>query len=353
MLINGKRALAYIQVIEKLTPIDGADRIELAHVLGWQSVVRRGEFHVGDKVVYLEIDSWVPSSVASFLDTPTTKEYNGVRGNKLRTVRLRGALSQGLILPIGDYLSVLAHDVGDDVTELLGIQKWEPPLDLGNSGVIGSWDYRVPKTDQERCQNLDPEFWKGNRDEFTYEVTEKCDGQSITLMYDGALQERIKVFSRNNEISVEPWMQDLLQPFRGYLQDHPTHVFQCELIGPKIQGNPYKLTRRQLLTYDVFDVSTNQYMTPSSVLGLCQINGIPHVPVIFESALRPESSNEALWVAEGESLIRDTPDTASSDDNKAPPREGLVWKRNSPDRMSFKAVSNAYLMGPSNGANRE
>jgi RNA ligase (TIGR02306 family) len=129
------RKLASIQKIEEIRPIEGADAIEHYRVLGWWVVDKKGAHQVGDKVIYVSIDSFIPHDLAPFLSKgQEPKEYEGVKGNRLRTVQLRGALSQGLLLPV----SAVQQDgvggqqypfiEGSDVTDLLGIIKWEPQL---------------------------------------------------------------------------------------------------------------------------------------------------------------------------------------------------------------------------------
>ena len=117
MLDNGQRALAHIEEIISLSPIEGADRIEVAQVLGWKVVVKKGEFQVGEKVVYIEIDSKVPASNPYFA-------FLQDRKYKVKTIKLRGQISQGLIVPM-NVLPRADYNVGDNVTEILGITKIE------------------------------------------------------------------------------------------------------------------------------------------------------------------------------------------------------------------------------------
>ncbi len=165
-----ERKLATIRRIDALNPIEGADRIETATIGGWKVVCQKGLYSVGDLVVYCEIDSWIPTEVAPFL-TPSgrePKEYNRISGEKLRTVKLRGVTSQGLLLPLSETnvmyndstshtnLSELNLEEGADVTELLGILKWEAPIPACLSGMVnGVFPSWIPKTDEERCLSGD------------------------------------------------------------------------------------------------------------------------------------------------------------------------------------------------------
>ena len=120
------RKLATVQTISEIKTHPNADAIELAIIKGWQVVVKKGEFQPGDKVIYLEIDSWVPTEIAPFLTKNLVpREYDGVRGERLRTVKLRGEISQGLVLPLNTLPPAVMDDVdsGTDLTEILGVLK--------------------------------------------------------------------------------------------------------------------------------------------------------------------------------------------------------------------------------------
>lgn len=120
------RKLASIQRIWKIEPIEGADRIELAHVLGWQCVVNKGQFQPMDIAVYFEIDSFLPvRDVFEFMRSSSYKKTDIMgEGFRLRTMRFRGQISQGLLLPVSQFPEIPKNaDVGDDVTELLGVRN--------------------------------------------------------------------------------------------------------------------------------------------------------------------------------------------------------------------------------------
>ena len=156
------RKMASIRKIDDIRPIEGADAIECAVIGGWTVVVKKGEFQPGDLAVYCEIDSWIPTELAPFLSKgKEPREFNGVKGERLKTMKLRGQISQGLLLP----LSVFPHSlgsfyttdktVGEDVSHWLGIQKWEMAVPAQLAGQVrGNFPSAIPKTDQERCQNL-------------------------------------------------------------------------------------------------------------------------------------------------------------------------------------------------------
>jgi RNA ligase (TIGR02306 family) len=196
--------MARVVRIDAINPIEGADQIEVAQIGGWKVVVKKGEYTAGSLAVYCEIDSFIPHSIAPFLTKPGQfpKVYNEVEGQRLRTIRLRGQISQGLLLSMSvrgsDGLVVGAlFTEGDDVTDFLGIQKWEPPQEFRAANAKGSFPYFIPKTDQERIQNLSRSLEKWNAENHQWQVTEKIDGSSMTVFYkDG----EVGVCSRNLEL---------------------------------------------------------------------------------------------------------------------------------------------------------
>jgi RNA ligase (TIGR02306 family) len=182
MIINGERALATIRVVQELRAIPDADAIEAARVDGWWAVVKTGSFNVGDLAIYIEPDAWVPTAIAPFLSKgKKPKVYEGVEGERLRTVRLRKQLSQGLLLSLDDVvfesLGIVVE--GADVTEELGILKWERPIPAQMRGAMaGYFPSFIRKTDQERIQNR-PELLEDQ--DRLWEISLKMDGSSTTI----------------------------------------------------------------------------------------------------------------------------------------------------------------------------
>lgn len=349
------RKLASIRKISAITPIEGASAIELASVDGWKIVIKKGDFAVGDLVVYCEIDSWIPHELAPFLSKgQEPRVYGGVRGERLRSIRLRGQLSQGLLLELTpDVISrlvdseaaALSDYEGDDVTQMLGIQKWEAviPAQLAGS-VKGTFPSFIRKTDQERCQNLLKEIFI-DRPKFEYEVTVKLDGSSCTIYHrDG----EVGVCSRNLElkISEENSGNSLVgMLYKYHLDDGLAKIgrniaLQGEIMGPGIQGNREALKECELFIYDIFDIDTGKYLGAAErVVLLAQISAgsgveIKHAPVLHASAtlgdLGITTIDDMLAAAEGPSLVH-------------PIREGLVFKSTN-GQFSFKAISNKFLL---------
>ena len=184
------RKLATIQKIAEIKAIPDADRIVAYRVNGWWIVDQKDKYKVDDLVVYCEIDSWIPNDIAPFLSKgKEPREFNGVKGEKLRTIKLKKQISQGLILPLSIIPNIpeaeLYFDkegnIGSDVSELLGIQKWEAPVPAQLAGQMkGNFPSRIPKTDQERVQNIPAIIEASYNTGRTFEVTEKLEGSSMT-----------------------------------------------------------------------------------------------------------------------------------------------------------------------------
>jgi len=336
------RKMASIRKIDSVKPIPDADAIECATVGGWQVVIKRDEFKPGDLAIYCEIDSWVPNELAPFLSKgQEPREYNGVLGERLRTVKLRGQVSQGLLLPLGiGVFDVNAElEEGTDVSELLNIQKWEAPIPAQLAGdVEGFFPGYIPKTDQERIQNLSEEFkaWQYDTNK-QWEVTEKLDGSSMTVYFkDG----KFGVCSRNWALKETEgnslWKQARHYNMESVLVNKGNFAVQGELIGEGIQGNPYKLRGQDFYVYDIYDISEQRYLSPAERKAFVERNGLKHVPVIAHNAklhdtLGIDTIEQILKFAEGKSVL-----------NAGTEREGLVFKHNGV--VSFKAISNRFLL---------
>lgn len=324
------RKLASIRKIAAVRPIPEADAIECVTVDGWEVVAKKGEYQVGDLVIYLEIDSWVPNHLAPFLSKgKEPREFNTVKGERLRTVKLRGQISQGLILPYATLGRIAAE--GEDVSEKLGIQKWERPISAQLAGLAkGNFPSFIPKTDQERIQNCKEVL--EDREEL-YEVTIKLDGSSFTAYHrDG----EVGVCSRNLELKESDsnafWRVARKYGVLDLLAQEGNYAIQGELIGPGIQGNQEKLDDIDMYVYDVFDINTQSYLNALDRYALVDKLKLKHVPILGYNKQAPEDLQAALKYAEGTSL------------NPAVNREGVVFKSTRNPSLSFKAISNSWLL---------
>ncbi len=336
------RKLATIRLIDDITPIDGADTIQVATVGGWKVVVRKGEYKIGDRAVYCEIDSFIPSAIAPFLTKAGQypKLFNGVEGERLKTIKLKGQLSQGLLLPLSCHPLMADRMIGDDVSELLNIQKWEAPLPPQLGGQIyGVFPSLVPKTDQERIQNIKDEFEDYKNRLLHFEMTEKLDGSSCTfyLSVDGVFEVCSRNLSLKEATTNSFWKVALRYQVRERMELAGLRgvAIQGELIGEGIQKNRYCIRGQDFFVFDIYDAKEGKYVTGSRRREISATLGLKHVPVISEMGIiHAETTIDDLLVdAEGKSAL-----------NPKTEREGIVFKCVEDPAISFKAISNKFLL---------
>jgi RNA ligase (TIGR02306 family) len=346
------RKLATICRIDELLPIDGADLIQLAKIKGWQCVVKKSEFNVGDLCVYFEIDSHLPIRPEfEILRRNSFKRMGDREGFRIKTIKLRGQLSQGLALPIGDFFDQSSafniFEVGDDVTDRLDVQKYEAAIPTQLAGQVrGNFPGFIKKTDQERCQNLVRDIFVDHINE-KYEVTTKLDGTSFTAFYyDG----RDGVCGRNWELDineenatnslvrmyVDSGLQTILREFGK------NYAVQGELMGPGIQKNREGFTSHKLYIFNIYDIDSGTYVGPEGALMLMSelwflgLNPkmVEYVPVnhmyVTLAELGITNISELLTFAEGPSINHLI-------------REGFVFKSED-GSFSFKVISNKFLL---------
>ncbi len=325
------RKLASIQKIKSLEPIEGADAIEKAQVLGWQLVVKKGEFKIGDFCVYCEIDCIMPNK----------PEYAFLEPRKMRikTVKLRGQVSQGICFP----LSVLPKEVPIsedlDVTEILGVIKYEPPIPASLEGTMkGRFPSFIPKTDETRVQILQ-EFLDQHKGEKCY-ITEKLDGSSVTyFIKDG----EFGVCSRNLEL-IEDDKNSMWQLARELDIENQlrllnkNYALQAEIVGEGIQKNTLKLRGQTVFFFNIFDIDAYKYLDFKEFVSLMETLKLKTVPIIEEEYLLENDINLLVEKSIGKSLI-----------NPKGWREGIVIRSHKEqfiggERFSFKAVNPKFLL---------
>jgi RNA ligase (TIGR02306 family) len=337
------RKLATIRTIDALDPIEGADKIELATVGGWRVVAQKGLYKVGDLAVYFEVDSWMPNTLAPFLTKPGQypKVFEGVEGERLKTIRLRGTLSQGLLMPLDEAVPLGEDQInwseGDNVTEYLGIKKWEKAVPAQLAGLVrGNFPTLIPKTDAERAQNLKREIAAANG--MSVEVTEKLEGSSMTVYQ---LKGEFGVCSRNIDLKRDEnnsfWGTAIKEDIEAKMKtvdEFWDFAIQGELVGPGVQGNIYNLSKLEFRVFDVYNIQAGEYLKPQARRKLIEDMGLKHVPVIHASLELKHTVDELLTMADGKSVMGDV---------TGPLREGLVFKQVD-GGMTFKVVSNEYLL---------
>ncbi len=327
------RRLVTFERIGAIDEIPKADAIEAATIRGWTVVTKKGEFGVGDEVVYFEIDSFLPLDDArfAFLEARGSKTVDGVRGHVLKTAKLRGTYSQGLIMPTANFPEFATGD--GPLEDRIGVTKYEPPIPESMSGEIaGPFPSKfAPKTDAERVQNLGDVF-DTLRTEHTWIATEKIDGTSTTYINDdGAL----RVCGRNWELArgnSTPWrIADEL----GMLSRLPAgFAVQGELFGEGIRSNPLGVKGVRFLAFSV--LKEGRYLPRGAWPDELREFAVP----VLDVAL-PDSVAETVEQADDlKSVV-------------APGRlaEGIVWHAADgghifelDGRSCFKAISNKWLL---------
>lgn len=339
------RALATIEQIAEIAPIPDADAIVRARVRGWDVVVKLDEFRPGDLCVYFEVDTMldVTDERFAFLAPRGVRtDVEGHSGHVLRTARLRGQYSQGLALPVACFPElgdVTAGRCGEDVTDRLGVRKWDPPIPANLSGqVLGNRPSWIPATDEDRIQNLPHILDAGDGN---WICTEKIDGSSTTFFVD---DDTAGVCSRNLNLVDDDrntlWRLAHQLDIHTLIRDSDLGArvaVQGETFGEGIQGNPLRLKGQHFraFTLRVGGHELPRDHWPAWLLELA-VPTYDHLPF-------PGSVDEALAQVEAiRSTLADRP------------AEGVVWRHRRcpqvtlPDgrivRASFKAISNRYLL---------
>lgn len=335
MYKNGERMMAWVGKIAEIKSIPNADRIVAYRVGGWWVVDQKNLYQIDDLVVYVSIDAWVPHELAPFLSKGSEpREYNGVRGERLRTVKLRGQVSQGLLIPtLGTFPE------GTDMTEALGIQKWEAPVPARLAGdVNGVFPNFIPKTDQERIQNLSKELDEWTHTDYTWELTEKLDGSSMTVYI---MNDKFGVCSRNYDLKESDtnsfWQVARMQQLENVLRSLDINIaLQGELVGEGIQSNPYNIKGQQFYIFDIYNIDKGEFLSAADRQLFARNFNMNHVPII-DSDFRLNkncSIDNLLEMADG---------PARFSKNKVD-REGVVFKCNQNPQLHFKAISNKFLL---------
>ena len=317
------RQLVTLETISEINPIPDADAIEVAKVRGWNVVTKKGEFQPGDEVLYFEIDSFLPIADPrfAFLEPRGVRVQEGVTGHVLKTVRLRGQYSQGLIKPVSEFPEGIPE-----------IAKFDPPLPAGLEGTVeGQFLYQfAPKTDAERIQNLGRVLKEIQSHDWI--ATEKIDGTSTTFVNDGGT---LRACSRNWEISRPSARFDLADQL-NILEHLPVdHTLQGEYYGENIQGNPLRIKGTDFKAFNLYKKTENGPVIvpfsewPDALAAL-------RVPVLPLSL--PETIDDIVEQADG--LM-----SQISPQRRA---EGIVWQGPKGfqflgNRSGFKAISNSYL----------
>ena len=382
MIINDKRALVYITTLDEIKPIEGYDRVEYGRVGGWWCIINKADnMQVGDKVVYFEVDSKVPSNDERFT-------FLEKRHYKIKTLKMCKVISQGLIMPITAFPELEGKDVMTDVTEDLKVTYAEAEDNIRKNGnpnakyesmkarhkklfkkpwakwmMNRAWGRKVmffffgkkkdnpkgfptfiSKTDEERVENQPWRIGDGK----TYLCTEKLDGTSCTYALERKGKNKFEYYvcSRNvrqkdrdqecyHDSNIYWELEDkyhIEEHLKEYLDMFPDLKWVCiqgEGVG-SVQGNPLKLKENDLYVFNFKDSARGRY---SSETGkeLIEGWGMKWVPIIGAVQM-PDTMEELKEMAEGNSVVN--PDVL---------REGVVY-RSLDGQDSFKNVAVSYLL---------
>ena len=354
------RNLASIQRILNVRSIPNSDNLELAQVLGWHVVVQKGEFNVGDFCVYCEIDSLLPER----------PEFEFLRkvNFRIRTIRLRGAISQGICFPLTilgkidkiytDHVNVEIENEklksfveGMDVTEILEITKYEPPIPACLGGdTKGPFPPFMVKSDETRVQVLQALLDKYNGVKCYY--TEKVDGSSYTTFLNN---NEFGVCSRNTELSETDnnslWKLTRKFDIENKLRNLGKNLaLQGEIYGEGIQSNKYQIKGQNIRFFNVFNIDNQRYYNFDEFINFIESLGLETVPILSTDFVLTNNIDELVELSKGKTVV----------DNGDGPREGIVIRPlvelqdfditilNDFDlvngRVSFKAINPEFLL---------
>jgi len=332
------RKLVTIQSVKDLIPIEGADFIELCEIMGWRCVVKKGEFSVSDLGVYFEVDSFLPIE-ARYEFLRKSSYYNNSfmgEGFRIRTAKFKGHISQGLFLPLKSFPEIKDVNIGDDVTDLLNVRKWELPEVESSVGIeLGDKPYGIPTTDEVRIQSAPElcEILRGN----PYYITTKMDGTSCTMYYkDGVFG----VCGRNKELkdTDDCGYWNLAKSYKvpeKLTSLNRNIALQGEYCGHGIQKNRLKLFTPKYYIFDAFDLDNYKYLEFDELKELIRSLELDMVPI----------------EEEGESFSYDLPsllERARGKYSSGLDKEGIVIRSKKAvgqnRRISFKVINNDFLL---------
>lgn len=349
------RKLVTIRKITALHEIENADRIQLADIDGWQSVIKKNEFSVGDIGVYFEIDSFLSADDSRFNFLEKIKRtWEGHVGYRIKTIKLKKQISQGLLLPLSMFPEIVDPQFDTDYSELLNVLKWEAAAGVSlYSDAAGFFPSFIPKTSAERVQNSLRYYEDAVAAGEEFEVSVKCDGSSMTCYSDirfngeediGESDLYVGVCSRNYDLKLPQPGEDVSSKFlqmffeldiktkltKYYERTNKCIAIQGEIFGPGIQSNFEGVPHYKYAIFNVYDIDAKRYMNPIDRQVCITELGLESVPILHLNFKLPQNFRDVLHMADG----------PSSYGGKY--REGIVFKSMTGD-FNFKAISNAYL----------
>jgi RNA ligase (TIGR02306 family) len=376
--VPADRPLATIVRIQNILPIEGADRIVLAQINGWNCVVKKDEFNIGDYAIYFSIDS-----IPDFTD-PNVKFLSEMGIKRIKTIKIRGQISQGLLGPL-KWLEDRGYDItnlkeSDNVTQQLGVTKYVQIEEMGQyANTSGKempefsekWPEYIPKTDEDRLQNnlkyldriIDREIV----------ITRKEDGSSCTFVFNNG---KFSVCSRNMIVikgnqNAKPYFF-LEEKFKigEKMEKYGKNIaIQGEALGPTINSNKLKLSEYTYRIFNIYDIDKHQYLLHSEITNICAELGLEQVPLIYKGPANSfafnKTSDELVLASQSDDQTFETLMNSENGHRLVMEKfliladsleygtniraEGLVLKTDDQmSRIGFKVISNEFLLANDN-----
>lgn len=302
--------LASAQKIKNIRKAENSDNLEIVEVLDYEIVVQKGKHYINQIIVFFELDSILP-------DWP---EYSFLKGrNRIKTIRLRGNISQGLVMSVKDYFTVKLHEkynIGFDLTEVLKVKKYMKPEPKGHNQPKGNFPSFIVKTDEKNIQS-NPGVWQELIANLPLYATIKEDGTSMTVF--SSTNRELEVCSRNLILKEDKnsiyWKMVEKYKLKDVLKNYDQLAIQGEIVGPGIQKNPMKLKENEFRIFDIFDIKTQKYLNFDYLEYFCDINYLKMVSLVYGI------SNDENTI---KGLLRETASNVYYDEEKNIPAEGIV-----------------------------
>jgi RNA ligase (TIGR02306 family) len=361
-----------------------ADALEIVKVLGYQAVVRKDTFHSGDLAVYIPEQAVVPMNILQRLNLWDYEKQKGKlagsKGDRVKAVRLRGVLSQGLLLPLVNHsngtwdlmyqgeegFQPLKVQKGTNVTQALKITKWEPKIPAHMAGEVCNLAGKTLKYDIENVKNY-PEVFDGLVNlNIDVHVTEKLHGTWMCIgIYPEDISDEITdkrifvtskglsskglVFKDNEKNKDNLYMKVFKELYHreGYAEtlrnlpngDLPIFILG-EVIGKGVQDLDYGQSNPTFRIFDIYEgyPSTGHYLPHPLIIQLLNSYKlyIPLVPTLYRGKITHEKLQEL------------TDGYTSLDGTNV--KEGVVvrtlkneYRNDKIGRVILKSISDAYL----------
>lgn len=339
-MMDNSNKLAYIVNVDNLVPIPGRDFIELAIIKGWKCIVKKGEFSVNDKAVYISINS-IPD-----FDDNNFKFLQEKKIKYIKTLKINKVISQGLLCPMSWLESrgynINNYNINDNVTNEMGITKYIPAEEASqyeNNNPRQLFPEYVPKTDSTRLQN-DPDYYLNNIINKEIVITRKEDGCSCTCIYNNnnfLLCGRNYVWDNNNDRHNQKHYYNIVDKYNiiNKLQLlNKNLAIQGEIVGPKVNSNRLKLSELDYIVFDIYDIDEQHYLLYEDMITISNILELKTVPLLYKG----NSNNISVDL---DYFLELANNTKYNNNTYA---EGIVVKTNEQNRIQFKVISNNYLL---------